>query len=296
MKLAQLRYFTTLAELQNVSRASELLHMTQSSLSKNISAIEEELGVSLFDRNGKHISLNSIGQRFLDCCHTILNEYDNTMDDIKSMSTGTTNRIRVGTCGNISKLVPCMAEFKKLHPEVEYDINGDIERDDSIDINEYDVLVYPSETKYNRFNGYPLFRDKYYLAVSKSDSTSELSAVSVKSLNNKDAVFLRNGNVNEHAYNLCSALSVHFASISFTTSRAMHLDAIASGMAIGFVPQSYLSMYKASNSILILPVTDSNFNRQFNICFRRKKRLSLLAQSFEEYIIEKFNLSEDQNV
>lgn len=296
MKISHLQYFTTLAELQNVSRASELLHMSQSSLSKNISSVEDELGVTLFDRNGKHISLNSVGQRFLDCCHTILNEYDNALDDIHAMSTGSTNRIRIGSCGNINKLVTCMTEFKKKHPEVEYDINGDIERDDAVDINEYDVLIYPAEVKYSRFNGYPLYEEKYYLATSKKHPMKSSGGISVKSLNNTDVVFMRNGSNNEHAYNLCSALSVHFASVSFTTSRAMHRDAILSGMAVGFVPQSYLSMYSASDEIAIMPITDNSFIRKYNICFKRKKHLSNIAQEFAEHIITKFNLEGERDV
>lgn len=293
MKLSQLQYFTTLAELQNVSRASELLHMSQSSLSKNISAIEEELDVSLFDRNGKHIVLNNVGQRFLECCQRILHEYENAIDDINAMSTGTTTRIRIGTCGNISKLIPCMTAFKKAHPEAEYDINSDIEREENVDINEYDALVYPSEAKYSRFNGFQLFEEKYFLAVARSNPMSKSAAVSVKTINKEDVVFMRSGGTNEHAYNLCSALSVKFASTSFVTSRAMHRDAIAAGLAIGFVPESYRALYTSSGNIELLPITDNGFTRKYNICFRRKKHLGKLAQEFKALVCEYFGFEEE---
>lgn len=288
MKISQLQYFTTLAELQNMSRASELLHMSQSSLSKNISAIEEELGVVLFDRNGKHISLNAAGQRFLDCCHHILYEYETASDEITAMSTGMTTRIRIGACGNISRLIPCMTAFKKSHPEVEFDINSDIEGEDNIDINEFDVLLYPAEPKYSRFNGYPLFTEKYNLAVSTANALSKSAAISVKSINDQDAVFMRSGSMNEYAYNLCSALSVHFNSSSFVTSRAMHRDAIAAGLAVGFVPESYKSLYLSSGNIELISITDSGFSRKYNICFKRKKHLSKLAQEFEALVCQYF--------
>ncbi len=288
MKVSQLQYFTTLAELQNMSRASELLHMSQSSLSKNIAAVEEELGVTLFDRNGKHISLNSAGQRFLDCCHHILHEYESAIDEMTAMSTGNTTRIRIGACGNISRLIPCMTAFKKAHPEVEFDINSDIEREDNIDINEFDVLVYPCEAKYSKFNGFPLFTEQYYLAVSKESPLNKAAAVSVKLLNDIDAVFMRSGSLNEYTYNLCSALSVHFSSSSFVTSRAMHRDAISAGLAVGFVPDSYRSLYQSSGNINLLPITDKGFTRQYNICFRRKKHLSKLALEFEALICNHF--------
>lgn len=293
MKISQLQYFTTLAELQNVSRASELLHMSQSSLSKNISSIEDEIGVPLFDRNGKHITLNDAGQRFLICCRHILREYEAGMDDIRTMSTGSTNRIKIGTSGNISKLIPCMTEFKKIHPEVEFNINSDIEREDAIDINEYDILIYPSESKYSRFNGFALFEEKYYLAVSKSNPIRKSAAVSVKSLGDQDAIFMRYGSVNEHAYNLCSALSVRFASNSFVSSRAMHRDAISSGLAVGFIPESYSALYLSTGNVELLPVTDNGFTRKFNICFKRKKHLGKLAQEFEALICKHFGFDED---
>ena len=290
MKVSQLQYFTTLAELQNMSRASELLHTSQSSLSKNISAVEEELGVTLFDRNGKHITLNSAGQRFLDCCHHILHEYESAVDEITAMSTGMTTRIRIGACGNISRLIPSMTEFKKLHPEVEFDINSEIEREDIIDINEFDVMIYPSESKFSRFNGYPLFEEKYCLAVSNNNPLRKLAAVSVKALNDQDAVFMRNGSLNEYSYNLCSALSVHFSSASFVTSRAMHRDAVSAGLAVGFVPDSYRSLYQSAGNIELLPITDSGFTRKFNICFKRKKHLSPLAQEFEALLCKNFHI------
>ena len=293
MKVSQLQYFTTLAELQNMSRASELLHMSQSSLSKNISAVEEELGVALFDRNGKHISLNSAGQRFLDCCHRILHEYESAIDEITAMATGNTTRIKIGACGNISKLIPCMTSFKKLHAEVEFDINSDIEREDNIDINEFDVLVYPSEAKYSRFSGYPLFDEKYYLAVSSSNPLSKVAATSVKALNDQDVVFMRSGSLNEYSYNLCSALYVHFSSASFVTSRAIHRDAIASGLAVGFVPESYRSLYTTADTIKLIPITDAGFTRKYNICFKRKKHLSQLAQEFEALICDHFKYETD---
>lgn len=287
MKVSQLQYFTTLAELQNMSRASELLHISQSSLSKNISGIEEELGVSLFDRNGKHISLNSAGQIFLDCCHHMLHEYESAVDKITTMSTGTTTKIKIGACGNINRLIPCMTAFKTTHPEVEFDINSDIEGEDNIDINEFDVLIYPSEAKFSRFNGFLLFEEKYFLAISSNNPLKKAAAVSVKTLNNQDVVFMRSNGLNEYSYNLCSALSVQFRSSSFVTSRAMHREAIAAGLAIGFVPYSYRSLYQSTGNIELLPITDSGFTRKYNICFKRKKHLSQLAQEFEALICNK---------
>ena len=54
MNMQNLKYFTIVATLENVSKAAELMHASQSTVSKSILSLEEELGVKLFDRMGIH--------------------------------------------------------------------------------------------------------------------------------------------------------------------------------------------------------------------------------------------------
>ena len=56
--IAQLRYFTTIAKPENVSRAAQLLHLSQSSLSKNLAKLAAEVRTPLFDHSGKRLTLN----------------------------------------------------------------------------------------------------------------------------------------------------------------------------------------------------------------------------------------------
>lgn len=64
MDLLQMRYVTTIAELNNMTRAAEVLHVSQSALSLSCKRLEEELGVKLFVRDGRHLSLTPTGELF----------------------------------------------------------------------------------------------------------------------------------------------------------------------------------------------------------------------------------------
>lgn len=64
MDLLQMRYVTTIAELNNMTRAAEVLHVSQSALSLSCKRLEEELGVKLFIRDGRHLSLTPTGELF----------------------------------------------------------------------------------------------------------------------------------------------------------------------------------------------------------------------------------------
>ena len=99
MTLQQLRYFTTVAKLQNLSRAAGLLHVSQSTLSKQISHLEEEFGTPFFDRNGRKIAINRAGLRFLECSSSILREIESAREDILAISGRDERRIRIGMAG-----------------------------------------------------------------------------------------------------------------------------------------------------------------------------------------------------
>lgn len=294
MKIIQLHYFTTLAELQNVSKAAELLHISQSSLSKNIASMEAELGAALFERNGRHLTLNSSGQRFLEGCSRMLKEYEATLADISAASSGKGSRIKIGTCGSVNVLIPAMTEFKRQHPHTEYDVNTEIEADERVDFSAYDVLIYPDEPRYSKFNGYPIYAERFLLALHSSHPLSREAAVSAKSLTGLDLVFLRIGQKNEHVYSICSALSVQSGTQSFVTSRALQREAIASGLAAGFVPESLRTLYTSSPNITLIPITDGNFTRKYKIAFRRRKHLSALAQEFEDHVVRLFALGGEE--
>ena len=65
MNLYHLRYFTTLARYEHYTRAAEELMITQPSLSHAIAAMEDELGVKLFEKEGRNVVLTRFGHIFL---------------------------------------------------------------------------------------------------------------------------------------------------------------------------------------------------------------------------------------
>lgn len=66
MLLSQLKYFQVVAQYQHISRAAEELHVAQPALSATVAKLEKELGVPLFDRQGRNIELNYAGKHLLE--------------------------------------------------------------------------------------------------------------------------------------------------------------------------------------------------------------------------------------
>ena len=68
MEIRVLRYFLTVAKEQSFTKAAEVLHITQPTLSRQLAGLEKELGVTLFDRSGHHITLTDEGLLLKKAC------------------------------------------------------------------------------------------------------------------------------------------------------------------------------------------------------------------------------------
>lgn len=86
MNLSQLYYFRKLAELQHYTRAAKELFITQPTLSGSISSLEQELGVSLFQKSGRNVKLTKYGTEFLDYVNAALEQLDKGVATMKGYS------------------------------------------------------------------------------------------------------------------------------------------------------------------------------------------------------------------
>ena len=85
MKLTQLLYFKTVAEMGKISQAAKKLYVSAPALSIAIANLEKELGVKLFDRANNKIILNEQGKKYLQHVNQILDDLSLAQKDIQSM-------------------------------------------------------------------------------------------------------------------------------------------------------------------------------------------------------------------
>jgi len=288
----QIRYFTTVARLENVSRAAELLHLSQSSLSKSMAKLEAELGAPLFVRSGKAVSLNAAGARFLDFAGTMLRELESAGNDVRLLSTGLDAKLKIGLAAGSGRLMACVAAFLREHPGTEFDLRRDVERQENPDINELDAMVYPEEPKYGKFTGFALGEERYLLAVPASHPLAGAVSVSPAALDGLNVVFLRGGgSFVEYPFRMCAALAVRFASQCFTDARETQRQLIAAGACVGFVPDGEAGFCRGGGAIRLLPILDRHFSRPIRICFRREKHLTPLGLTFRDFAIDYLKLT-----
>ncbi len=121
MELRHLRYFVAVAEALNFTRAAEKLRVAQPALSRQIKALEDELGVQLLDRNRQRVLLTDAGRLFLDHSQKILAQVDLAIIAAREVNNGTEGELRIAHDWRLpSELVSrAVAEYRRQFPRVE---------------------------------------------------------------------------------------------------------------------------------------------------------------------------------
>lgn len=101
MKLYLLRYFAVLAEELHFGRAAERLAITQPPLSSGIKALEDELGVKLFERSSKHVALTPAGHAYLAEVRVVLDRVARAGETARAVAAGLRGRLDIGFTGSM---------------------------------------------------------------------------------------------------------------------------------------------------------------------------------------------------
>jgi DNA-binding transcriptional LysR family regulator len=126
MKLGYLQAFLAVAESLHFGNASKAVNLSQPALSRQIQALEEEIGVSLFVRNHRKTSLTLAGEVFIEEAREMLLRFEQATRRALRAELGQSGRLRVGFVSTAAALlVPTLVKrFSILYPEVELELRN----------------------------------------------------------------------------------------------------------------------------------------------------------------------------
>lgn len=124
MEIRVLRYFLTVVREENITKAAEVLHITQPTLSRQLSQMEDDIGVKLFHRGTRKITLTNEGILLRRRAEEILQLVDNTEKELVEQEEQIEGIVTIG-CGELASvqvLSELIDTFSKKYPDVSYDI------------------------------------------------------------------------------------------------------------------------------------------------------------------------------
>jgi DNA-binding transcriptional LysR family regulator len=126
MELRQIRSFLSIAETLHFGRTAELIHLSQPALSLQIRALEEEVGVRLFERNRRKTTLTAAGLAFRDDAAAALSQLEQAVRRARLAANGKLGILRIGFISTAGReIVPdIVRQFRELNPEVEFSLRN----------------------------------------------------------------------------------------------------------------------------------------------------------------------------
>lgn len=286
MDLHSLTYFKKAAELQHISRAAEELHVAQPSLSRTIAALEDDLGVQLFDRVGKNISLNKYGEIVLRRTNRILQEIADMEAELADTK-GASNRSVSITLYAASKILPeLIMAFKHEYPSIilritQDDLDVGIQKDS-------DLSIFSSIQPTSGNNEVTLLEEDLLLALPDTNPHALAKSVDLRDMAGEEFICLQSGK------SLRTITDMYCKIAGFTPNVILESDSpetvrelIRAGIGISFIPHITWKGMETKN-IALLPVSYPKCKRYINLSWRQSSYLSPAALLFRDYVISYF--------
>jgi len=221
----QLKYLSELAEHRHFGRAAQACFVSQSALSTAINELEQNLGVTLFER-GSTILLTQVGECLVDEARDILNQLDNFVEHAKQAQGAFQSDLRFGVIPTIAPfLLPRI--LKAMHKQ--YGDNKLYIREDlspklieMLQKGQLDVLLFALPYDTGNLHTQNLFKDELVLCLSHEHQLTEQTAVSIDDLKRQDILLLEDGHcLRDQSLKACnlepSNLSIPYQATSLNT-------------------------------------------------------------------------------
>ena len=175
MELLQLRYFLAVAESEHMTNTAKLLHIAQPALTQSIHRLEQELGVSLFERAGRGIRLSPAGAYVRDRVKPAMETLENVVRDVQLFQQGEQGVVRVGVHAASGVAIDGIAAYSELNPHVSFEITQD-ERERHRDVIVTTITPRGSSTVENAVEKTP-FSERIGIVVPASSALGETASL-----------------------------------------------------------------------------------------------------------------------
>lgn len=292
MELQQLKYFQTVARLQHFTRAAEELYISQPSLSRSIARLEEELGAPLFDREGRQVRLNRLGQTFLKRVERVFNELEVGQRELQDLIGPEKGLVAVAFLHTVGvRLLPLLlSAFRAEHPNISFRLfqNSAGVMLNQLEEGEIDLCI--SSPLYDKpgLGWAHLMTEEIFLAVPAGHRLAHRKSVKLSEAADEYFISLKPGYALRNiADGLCRQSGfepkVAFEGEEITTARGL----VAAGLGVSLVPG--LAWQGVTDPLPVrLHIEEPVAQRTISLAWVENRYLSAAARLFRDFVIEHF--------
>ena len=284
------RIFYIVAQVNNITKASEILNISQPAVTKHIKNLEEQLGNPLFIRTKRGVILNEYGEKiFLKVKQALilLDEIEKEISQYKDMNIGT---IRIGISTTLTRkyLFEYFVKFHELYPNIIIDIFTDPTKDliKKLKNGSIDIIIskFPSKIDYD-LDYIKLGTTKYIFVCGEKYKNLSTNKILVNELVNYPLLFQEfpsnsRDSVNKYLKN--NGINIE-PKMSIASSNLL-IDFISMGYGIGYVTKLYVEDSLKNKELYEIKVEPDTDNIDYGIITLKNNVLTSCCSKFIEYL------------
>ncbi|TXK85174.1 LysR family transcriptional regulator [Paenibacillus sp. N3.4] len=288
MDIKHLTYLLEIVKQLNFTKAAESLHLTQPTLSKMVRSLEDELGVTLFDRSGKYIKLTDAGIAAVQQIQVIVQAVQDLHTSLNDVSNLRTGSIRIGLPPVIGTIFfpHVVAAFQKAYPQIDFQIieEGAKKVESRILEGNLDLGVVVAPVDTDEFEIMPYLEEELALILHESHPLAANPSVPLLELRREPFILFPNGfAVRKHIMQACSTVGFE----PRVTYESAHWDLLAEMVAantgISILPQAICC--KINNpSVKTVRLTNPTIPWNLIIIWNKAKYQSYAMREFKRFI------------
>lgn len=293
MEFRQLEYFAEVANKLSFSKASQVLHVSQPTLSKMVKNLEDELGLILIDRSTRRMQLTDAGrivQTYSDACIKSLKDLSIALSDVSHLRRGSI-KLGLPPVIGVSFFPKVISEFHRLYPHVTLQLIEEggkmVEElllDGTIDVG---VVVLPVKDEM-LFDIIPLVDRELKLIVHSSHRFAKMPEVSLLDLQSEPFILFRRGfSLYHHVREACIREGFE-PSVAYESSQWDFIcEMVASNLGIAFLPQTVCTKID-SEEVQVVPATIPPIHWNLALIWPHAQYVSHATRSFISFVEDWF--------
>ena len=296
MEMNQIRYVLKTAKCRNFSHAAIELFVSQPTLSQQLSKLEQELGVILFERTTRSVKLTSAGEDFVAQAQKIVDAWDELNFVMQSHATLEKGRIVIGVLPTIGQLnlTHYIADFLKNYSGIKIEMVEDWSEElmvkllsHEIDLAFLNPILSHGETALNQIECHPLVEDTIMLVTNQNNGLSEKSSVTMEELSNMPVLMLKgHTSMTKTMYAEFKRHHINPPVVCECVSTDTLVSMIIDGMGISFLTRKVATKYK-NTEIRIIPIYPP-IKTYTALVLAASKHHTPITLALKEFILQQF--------
>ncbi|MEK5164276.1 LysR family transcriptional regulator [Paenibacillus sp. FSL R5-0527] len=288
MELLQLQYFRTVARLEHMTKAAEEIRIAQPALSQTIARLEADLGVPLFDRNGRHIKLNGYGEAFLKKIEPALALIEEGRAEVADLAGLECGRVFLSTTTH-KCFTDVIGSFIFRHPKARLQITqaSTLDKIKQLRSGDIDFCITFPPLQEEGIEGISFLTENINIAVPLAHRLANRSSIDLSELADDPFICI-------HAQNPFRQMTDAFCEqAGFAPNVVCEVDELSgvihflrTGIGVAFLPETLFEGQEMGFRLIRIETPDCR--RTYQIAWLKDRYLSVAARTFRDYVVDYF--------